>query len=884
MAYFSQLDKNYNPKDFEDTIYNLWNNNNCFAPNESSCKDPFVIVIPPPNVTGVLHMGHGLNNSLQDILVRYYRMKGHPTLWVPGTDHAGIATQHVVEKRLHAKHLSKEDLGREEFLKQTWQVKDEHHDIIVRQLKKIGASCDWNSERFTLDEGLSEAVKEVFVSLYERDLIYQGSYLVNWCSHCGTALADDEVEHEQNKGALYHFKYPFKDGSGHIEIATTRPETLFGDSAVAVNPLDSRYKDYIGKELILPLTNRSIPLIADSYVDMEFGSGAVKITPAHDPNDWEIGNRHNLEKISIFTLDGHLNENCPKVLQGLTVSEARVATIELLKEQGYFLYEEERINQVGHCYRCNTVIEPTISKQWFVRMQPLAQKALASWGRGDFDFYPQKWGNTFKHWLDNIRDWCISRQLWWGHRIPVWYCNDCNNVIVSRTTPTSCSCCNSTNLKQDEDVLDTWFSSWLWPFSTLGWPNKNEKLDKFYPTTTLVTAYDIIFFWVSRMIMAGLEFTGKAPFKDIVIHQLVRDKQGRKMSKSLGNGIDPLDIVNEYGADALKFTLAYMAAQGTDILIDNDSFKFGAKFANKIWNASRYILMNIDNHDVALSKVAPVTAIDKWIYHRYNLTILAVETAISSYKFNDAAHAVYEFFWNDFCDRYIEASKEALYGSNCEEKNKTISILVDILLSSLKLLHPFLPFVTEKIYQQMIGEEEKRFLINLEYPTYSKELEFNDEKEKFSQLQLAVRLIRTVRSEFAIPPEKRLSCAIVVQNDFSFLDFFRQEVSLISLFTNSDIQILTQDDEVNRDKAVGVAHVGFEVLLFVRDIIDIQKEKAKLLKELQSLEKLHKSTTAKLSSNDFLSRAPEDVIKKEQGKLEEFTTRIEKINGYLKQF
>lgn len=884
MANFSQLDKSYNPKDFEDDIYKLWEEGGCFSPKASSDKEPFVIVIPPPNVTGVLHMGHGLNNSLQDILIRYYRMKGRPTLWVPGTDHAGIATQHVVEKRLHAQNIKKEDLGREEFLKRTWQVKDEHQAIIVKQLKKIGASCDWDSQRFTLDEGLSEAVKEVFVSLYERDLIYQGNYLVNWCSHCGTALADDEVEHEQNQGKLYHFKYPFKDGSGHIEIATTRPETMFGDTAVAVNPEDGRYASIIGKELVLPLTDRTIPLIADSYVDMEFGSGAVKITPAHDPNDWEVGNRHGLEKISIFTLDGHLNQNCPKELQGLTISDARVATVNMLKEQGYFLYEEDRLNQVGHCYRCNTVIEPTISRQWFVRMQPLAKKALAAWNNKEFDFYPAKWGNTYKHWLENIRDWCISRQLWWGHRIPVWYCNECDHIIVSRTTPTSCPKCGSNNLRQDEDVLDTWFSSWLWPFSTLGWPNKNKKLDTYYPTTTLVTAYDIIFFWVSRMIMAGLEFTNKAPFKDIVIHQLVRDKKGRKMSKSLGNGIDPLDIVNEYGADALKFTLSYMAAQGTDILIDNDSFKFGAKFANKIWNASKYILMNIEDPSKAFTKPVLNSPIQKWIYHRLNQTILAVDSAIASYKFNDASHAVYEFFWNDFCDWYIEASKESLYGSDFQAKSNTISILLDLLISSLKLLHPFLPFVSEKIYQHIMGSRKGDYLITSDYPSYSKEFDFPKEAEIFSTIQTAVRSIRTIRSEFTIPPEKKISAAIILGSDFPYATSFTQQQSLIGLFTNSEISIYSEGDNIDKGGAVGVANVGFEILVFVKDIIDVQKEKAKLLKELAGLEKLYNATKGKLSNSDFLKRAPEDVIKKEEGKLEEFTTRIKMIKGYLSQF
>ena len=579
-----ELEKTYNPKSFEERIYAQWKNAGAFQPDKESVKSYYGIVIPPPNVTGVLHLGHGLNISLQDIIIRYHRMKGEKVLWLPGTDHAGIATQNVVEKKLKAQGKSRHDLGREKFVEETWKVKEEHHEIISEQIARMGASVDWSRERFTLDDGLSHAVREVFVTLHERDLIYKGNYLVNWCTSCGTALSDDEVEHEETSGFLYHIRYFVVNGNENeaISLATTRPETLLGDTAVAVNPDDERYKDFIGKEVYLPLTNRKIPIIADTYVDKTFGTGVVKITPAHDPNDWEVSKRHNLPVINILTPHGKLNGEVPEKYQGMTVKNARKAVLEDLKEQGFFIAEEKITHSVGHCYRCNTVIEPYLSEQWFVRMKPLAEKALSAWKEGKIIFFPKKWENTYQHWLTNIRDWCISRQLWWGHRIPAWYCADCGKITVSRQDPTLCSHCNGKNISQDEDVLDTWFSSWLWPFSTLGWPSKTQDLADYYPTTALVTGYDIIFFWVARMIMAGLEFTGEVPFRDIYITGLLRDKQGRKMSKSLGNGLDPLELVDEAGADALKFTLAFLCAQGQDILIDKESVKLGSKFANKI--------------------------------------------------------------------------------------------------------------------------------------------------------------------------------------------------------------------------------------------------------------------------------------------------------------
>ncbi|MFW6251506.1 MAG: valine--tRNA ligase, partial [Alkalispirochaetaceae bacterium] len=650
-----ELSKAFDHKEFEDRIYAMWKGEGHFAPVDKEGTDPFVIVIPPPNVTGVLHMGHGLNNTLQDILIRYYRMKGRPTLWIPGTDHAGIATQAVVEKKLRAEGTNRREIGRERFLERTWQVKEEHHAVITRQLEKIGASCDWSRERFTMDEGLSRAVTHVFVELYKKDLIYKGEYLVNWCPSCGTALSDDEVEHKEVHGKISRLRYPLVDGSGSIEVATTRPETMFGDTAVAVHPEDERFTHLIGKEVLLPLTDRRLPIVGDSYVDRAFGSGAVKVTPAHDANDWEIGLRHDLERINVLNPDGTLNENVPERYRGMTTRAARATVVEDLKAAGLFIEEKEHVHQVGHCYRCNTVIEPYKSKQWFVRMKPLAKKALQTWRDGEIIFYPRKWENTYTHWLNNIRDWCISRQLWWGHRIPAWYDEDTGEIIVTETDPKEDPAYAGRNLRQDEDVLDTWFSSWLWPFSTLGWPAGTEDLEKYYPTTALVTGYDIIFFWVARMIMAGLEFTGKAPFQDIYITSLVRDKQGRKMSKSLGNGIDPLDIVDKYGADAHRFTLSFMASQGQDILIDENSFQFGSKFANKIWNASRYLLMNLDGRDLRPYSEIELHPVDRWIYHRLNETVKAVETAFRNYRFDDGSSRVYDFFWSDFCDWYIEA-------------------------------------------------------------------------------------------------------------------------------------------------------------------------------------------------------------------------------------
>jgi valyl-tRNA synthetase len=871
------MPKAFNPKDFEDRIYEYWMENDCFKPSESE-KDPFVIVIPPPNVTGVLHMGHGLNNILQDVLIRYHRMKGRPALWVPGTDHAGIATQNIVERKLRAKGIERHELGREKFVEETWKVKEEHHAIIKKQLQKIGSSCDWSRERFTLDEGCSEAVREVFVSLYERGLVYKGNYLVNWCPSCGTALADDEVEHHEVNGKMYHYYYPLEDGSGQIEIATTRPETMLGDSAVAVNPEDDRFKDLVGKKVKLPLTDRVIPIIADSYVSMDFGTGAVKITPAHDPNDWDIGNRHDLERINILNDDATLNDNVPEKYRGMDVKTARKAVVEDLMALGLYLKDEEHVHQVGHCYRCNTVVEPYLSKQWFVAMKQMADKALKAWEKDEVVFYPRKWENTYKHWMTTIRDWCISRQLWWGHRIPVWYCDDCGEMIVARKEPDVCPKCGSNALTQDSDVLDTWFSSWLWPFSTLGWPEKTDDLSKFFPTSTLVTGYDIIFFWVARMIMASLEFQEEVPFKDIYITGLVRDKTGRKMSKSLGNGLDPLEIVDEYGADALKFTMTFLSAQGQDISIDTESFKLGSKFANKVWNASRYIMMNVEGRKIIPFEQLELKEIDKWILHRLNESIKTGDEALAVYRFNDFAQAGYEFFWNDFCDWYIEASKISLYSKDEGEKDRAISMLAYVLEQSLKMLHPYLSFITEEIYQKLPQTEGA--LITAEYPEVSDSRKFPETAASFSLLQDLIRGIRTLRSEFTIPPEKKIPVTVFMDAGFIAEAFFTSHEALIAQLVNTDELVLTTQ-RPDPSGSVAAAGTGFEAFVFIRDVIDIDKEIAKLRKEKDKMEKMVKQTTGKLKNERFLSNAPDDVVEKEKSKLAEFTERAEKINFYI---
>ncbi len=867
----------YDPKEVEDKWYEFWEKENLFHAEIDSKKRPFTIVIPPPNVTGQLHMGHALNNTLQDILIRTKRMQGYSALWLPGTDHAGIATEAKVKEQLADEGLSKYDLGREKFLERVWEWKEKYGDTIINQLKKLGSSCDWSRLRFTMDEGLSKAVREVFVRLYEKGLIYRGDYIVNWCPTCKTTLSDIEVEHEDRNDKLYYVKYPYKDGSGYLTVATTRPETILGDTAVAVNPNDERYKGIIGKTVILPIVGKEIPVIGDSYVDTEFGTGAVKVTPGHDPNDFEMGLRHSLPIIIVIDDNGIMNDNAVK-FKGMDRFDCRKAIVEELQQEGFFEKMEDLNHSVGHCYRCHTIVEPVVSKQWFVKMEPLAKPAIDVVKQGEVKFVPERFAKIYLNWLENIRDWCISRQLWWGHRIPAWYCQECGETMVSRDDVKVCTKCGSSNIEQDPDVLDTWFSSALWPFSTLGWPEDTPDLKYFYPTSVLVTAYDIIFFWVARMIFSAMEFMKKPPFEYVVITGLVRDAQGRKMSKSLGNGIDPLEVIDKYGADTLRFTLCTGNAPGNDMRFYWEKVESSRNFANKIWNASRFIMMNLEDFmpgEIDLSKLALK---DRWILKRINDVTRDVTDSLEKFEIGMAAQKIYDFFWNEFCDWYIEMAKIDLYGKNSEARRITQLVLVNVVEQALKLLHPFMPFITEEIWQH-ISSEGLSLMVS-SWPEYKPEWEFED-VDQMELVMDAVRGIRNIRAEINVPPSKQASALVRVSSS-SVKDILRGNLDIIySLAKVSKMEFGEEDLHIPH-KAVSCVIKGAEIFIPMEGLVDLDTEIARLEKEKSNLKNEIERVNKKLSNQGFLEKAPQDIVEKEQQKQKDYQEMLQKVEQRLK--
>ncbi len=847
----SKLAKTYDPREVEDRIYKSWLDGGYFHAEADPAKKPYTIVIPPPNITGQLHMGHALDETLQDILVRFRRMQGYCTLWLPGTDHASIATEAKIVEAMRKEGIKKEDIGREAFLERAWDWKAKYGGRIVEQLKKLGSSCDWQRERFTLDEGCSKAVREVFVRLYEKGLIYRGKRIINWCPHCRTSISDAEVEFSERDGYFWHVRYPFKDGSGYIELATTRPETMLGDTAVAVHPDDERYKALVGKTLILPLVGREIPLIADGYVERDFGTGVVKITPAHDPNDFEVGLRHNLEVINVMDDSGSINENGGKYA-GMTGLEARKKIVEDLKEQGFLVKVEPIKHNVGSCYRCGTVVEPRVSTQWFVKMEPLAKPALEAVREGKVRFIPERFTKIYYHWMENIKDWCISRQLWWGHRIPAWYCRDCGEIVVSRETPHKCPKCGSANLKQDEDTLDTWFSSALWPFSTLGWPDETPDFKYFYPTDTLVTGYDIIFFWVSRMIFSAIEQTGEVPFKTVLIHGLVRDEQGRKMSKSLGNGIDPLKIIGEYGADALRFMLAAGNSPGNDMRFSPDKVQASRNFANKIWNASRFIQMNIDGRDVKNALPDKLALEDKWIVDLFNNTAKEVTANLERFELGIAVQKLYDFLWNEFCDWYIEISKIRLNSDDEAAAQNARQVLVWVMSGTVKLLHPFMPFITEEIWQAL--PHDGKTIMMAGWPEYDGKLSFAQASEEMGKIMDAVRAVRNRRSEMNVPPSRKTHMYIETASK----ETFAKGIDIMKRLAYAENIVISS--EIDLDGAVTVVTPDAKIFIPTDDLVDREAELKRLNKELESAQKQLCTANAKLKNEKFLSKAPEKVV------------------------
>ncbi len=869
-----QLPKVYNPKDVEEKWNSFWIEKRLFHADENDDTRPtYSIVIPPPNVTGSLHMGHALNATLQDILCRWKRMEGYNVLWMPGTDHAGIATQTVVERELAKEGKTRWELGREKFIEKVWEWKEKYGNYIVEQLKRLGCSCDWERLRFTMDEGFSRAVREVFVRLYEEGLIYKDKYIVNWCPRCLTALSDLEVEYEEKDGNLWYIRYPLEDGSGYITVATTRPETMLGDTAVAVNPEDERYKDFVGKNVILPLVNRKIPVIADPYVDPEFGTGALKITPAHDPNDFEIGKRFNLDVICVMNPDGTMNELAGK-FAGMDRYEARKAIVKELEEQGLLEKVEPYRHSVGHCYRCHTVIEPYVSTQWFVKMKPLAEPAIKAVEEGRTRIIPERWTKVYFEWMRNIRDWCISRQIWWGHRIPAWYCRDCGKISVSREDLDRCLHCGSANIEQDSDVLDTWFSSALWPFGTMGWPERTKTLEKFYPTSCLVTGFDILFFWVARMMMMGLKFMGDVPFRDVYIHALIRDEKGQKMSKTRGNVIDPLDMMEKYGTDALRFTLAILAAQGRDIRLSEKKIEAYRNFVNKIWNAARFVLMNLEGFLQVELEREKLELADRWILSRLNRMVEDVNRALNEYEFDEYASAIYNFTWHEFCDWYIEISKKDLYGDDAERRRIVQNILVHVFDVLLRCAHPVMPFVTEEIRQKLPIDKKESILLE-SFPKPESQWIDEDAERDMSFIMDVVAAIRNVKADMGIALTKRIKAIVkALDEKKSLLEEYADYVKGLAFLEELEVK----EDAVRPEKSAMRVVSDCEVYVPLGDIIDFEKEKERLTRELKKVEKELERVNKKLSNKNFLEKAPKEVVEKERAikaELEEKKARIE---------
>lgn len=893
------LDKVYNPSLVEDKWYKFWEQGKYFHADAGTDKPTYTIVIPPPNVTGMLTMGHILNNTIQDLLIRWKKMQGFETLWMPGTDHAGIATQNKVEQALRAENLTRHDLGREKFLERVWEWKEKYGGIILQQLRKLGASCDWDREAFTMDENLSHAVREVFVSLYEKGLIYRGRRLINWCPACHTALADEEVENRDEEGGFWSIAYPLVDGDGEIVVVTTRPETMLGDTGVAVHPEDDRYKHLVGKKVRLPLVNREIPIVADEHADPELGSGAVKITPAHDFNDFEVGQRRNLDLVNVLNPDGTMSAEAGNYA-GLDRFKARKKVLADLEQQGFLRKTEKKTISVPRCYRSGDVVEPYMSDQWFVKMKPLAEPALEAVRSGKIHFHPKHWEETYFHWMENIRDWCISRQIWWGHRIPAWYCEH-DHITISRETPTQCGTCGSTNLRQDEDVLDTWFSSWLWPFSTLGWPDETDDLKKFFPTDTLATGPDIIFFWVARMIMAGLEFMGDVPFKDVYFNGMIRDLKGRKMSKSLGNSPDPLwlfdgaskeatkefardndsagDGIPAYGADAVRLTMLYSTPLGGDIRFDQASTELGQKFANKLWNASRFVLMNINDGDALLSLAeiaeADFDLADRWILSRLHKAVHVIQHALTEFKLNDATHALYSFVWTEYCDWYVELAKNRLYDeANPRGQQVARSIALHVLDNILRLLHPFMPFITEEIWHALPGRQnDDESIMKASYPVEEKKWRDKQAEHEMALLQQVIGAVRNIRGEMNVPPAKEAELIVNSNNDEKLGTLKKNSISIQKL-----ARISTIDYNAPRPAlAASAVAQGMELFLPLADLIDVDVERARLQKEIGRLEKQLEVLDKKLTNENFVSRAPEDVIKKERQKKADWQNNLEKL-------